>query len=210
MAATTQDTSKLDRRGTLFPRSKYVLPVDNPPNALVSLKTSHSAAGAGQKRKVPEDSSTSPGRERAKLGPRLPIIIERTSIPLPVVEADPFLEHFVPFLKINEAGPALLAYRNKEPTAFSIVVIRTAKLPSESSKNVMGRLVNASHQNVVHLEAAYYHEQTFHLVYEPMDVSLSQVQSSPKIPSRPYEIAAICKEVRSFSPISGVSGLTHS
>lgn len=103
--------------------------------------------------------------------------------------ASPWKEYYI-ILKESQAGEVTIAYR-QEP-GHQIVAIRELKpAPDDALKN----LRPISHTNVVAFQCAYLYDNVLYFVYEYMDVSLAEIQSTPCGKFASFQIAAICKDV---------------
>jgi len=84
------------------------------------------------------------------------------------------------------------------------VAIRQQKY---SDRKFLDRLHQCHHDNVVTLHTAYLDDETISLVYNVVDISLAEIQSTPLGSFADYQIAAICQKVITIEKL-GRQGLT--
>lgn len=94
---------------------------------------------------------------------------------------------------MNQAGRGWVVYNN----TFSEAIIKEVKTTSKD----LARLITSPHKNIVELQEAIYHKGAIFLVYEIMDISLSQIFSSPLGRLQLFEVAAFSREI--------LTGLEH-
>lgn len=100
---------------------------------------------------------------------------------------DPW-NQYKPVLTEDQAGQVTVAHGRS--STRSVVAIR--RLLGECRPD---RIISCQHPNVVALKEAFHSEGAFYFVYEPTSVPLAAIQVMPGPHLRPFEIAAICKEV---------------
>lgn len=113
-------------------------------------------------------------------------------IPQPIktcYNASPWENYYV-ILKENQAGEVTIAYR-QEP-GRQIVAVRELK---PAPDNALENLRPISHTNVVTFQCAYLNNNMLYFVYDYMDVSLAEIQSTPCGKFASFQIAAICKDL---------------
>ena len=93
------------------------------------------------------------------------------------------------FLKLDQAGPAVICSENTKDCA--IVAVKRSKV---NVKNNNLKVPNICH-NVVDLIEVFDRDGGLYMVYEQMDVSLRLINSIPKLRWNEHEIAAVCREV---------------
>ena len=109
------------------------------------------------------------------------------------LKTDPWTKYHK-FMKLDQAGLATIAYHDAgHGDRYLLVAIKEEK----ADEDQFGRLLSFSNANVVNLLDVCYFEQTVHLIYEHVSVSLRQIQSTPRGSLNHCEISSICKEVRS-------------
>ena len=202
-----------NRRGTLFPGSPN-------PNGLGKREFPNdedsSRLSASQIPSIPEDL---PNKRRAPLPAALPVKINahsqqfstssRFPRPTPSVARreictlnDPWKLYY-PILEEDQAGHVTIAYKHE--LKHPIVVI---KKQIQKAEDNLKRISSTSHENVVSLYDAHSNAGDLYLVYESMDVSLTEIQSTPYGTLAEFHIATICKEVIFVYHVSLVSMLT--
>lgn len=93
------------------------------------------------------------------------------------------------FLKLDQAGPAVICSDNTQDCA--IVAIKLIKVKAQNNTFKLPRPCS----NVVDLKELFDKNDETFMVYEQMDVSLRLINSIPKLQWNEHEIAAICREV---------------
>jgi hypothetical protein len=101
------------------------------------------------------------------------------------------------FGKDNQAGSATIAYE-MTPTHPVVAVKETGGRDQAEAQD----LIRTAHPNVVSLLDAFLSQEATYLIYECMDVDLVQVQGCPCGVLEDFEIAAVCKEVRTHDSAS--------
>ncbi|KAI9753301.1 MAG: hypothetical protein M4579_005220 [Chaenotheca gracillima] len=90
----------------------------------------------------------------------------------------------------KQGGDVTIAY--EKVSTFPLVAIRHIK---DTLPGRLPHLARTANPNIVTLKEAFLQEESLHIVYETMAVSLSDIQASPRGNLTEYEIAAVCKEV---------------
>ena len=109
------------------------------------------------------------------------------------LKTDPWIK-YRKFMKLNQAGLATIIYHNTgHRDRYLLVTIKEEK----ADKDQFGQLLSFNNANMVNLPDICYFEQTVHLIYEHVNVSLRQIQSTPRGSLNHCKISLICKEVRS-------------
>ena len=109
------------------------------------------------------------------------------------VKTDPWTKYHK-FMKLDQAGLATIAYHDAgHGDRYLLVAIKEEK----ADENHISQLLPFSNANTVNLLDICYFEQTVHLIYEHVNVSLRHIQSTPRGSLNHCEISSICKEVRS-------------
>ena len=188
------------RRETLFPGSSTVLGKRFVRDEDVTNNSSR--LSASQVPKVPDFLSN----KRHEAPPALPVKVNphsqrfaingRFSRPNPPLSRGPVYhrsnpwESYYPILDENQAGRVTIAHKNdpKHP----IVVIKQRACAEEAR---LKKIFRSDHKNVVLLIETYYYNQNLYFVYESMDVSLAEIQSTPYGIFEEFHIATVCKEV---------------
>ena len=110
---------------------------------------------------------------------------------LPVLSESPWSK-YRPILAEEQGGDSTIAHSIE--ASFELVVVR--RLNKTSSEKHGGNLRNSSHANIVPLYHAFQHNEVLYFVYSPMSVPLAALQCVTEEGFEAFEIAAICKEVR--------------
>jgi len=208
--------SSSDKRATVFPGSASGIP--------------GSASGTSHKRSLPEDKDDSHRLSISKLPRVVEPNYQRSHLLAPPLKVNPISSQFtqssrfprlgrtttrepwyheqspwVDYYEIFEeqqAGRVRVAY--KQEKSHEIVAIRQQKC---SDRKFLDRLRQCHHDNVVTLHTAYLDDETISLVYDVVDVSLAEMQSTPLGSFADYQIAAICQKVITMEKL-GRQGLT--
>jgi hypothetical protein len=98
------------------------------------------------------------------------------------------------FMELEQAGSAVMGCDNSK--RCNLVAIKRLKGVDKNSAYLM-RLPKNDH--VVNIKDMYFDKDDLVIIYESMDISLRAVTSILQGPFKPFQIAAICKEV-STSP----------
>ena len=191
--------STLERRLTRFPGSS---------NAITA-----------KKRTANKDHSNDPQRLSASRLPKTPKFSERYTRPrlgLPInPEATPWKSRrgqSNPYPKVptvndrflNKSSPwdqyyaifedfrtyNIIAHSKKE--AHDIVAIKEKKRPSGDAFTGLKRCI---HPNIVALYYVYFDKESLFFIYEHVNITIAEIQSSPVGGFASYEIAAVCYEV---------------
>ena len=104
------------------------------------------------------------------------------------VALEPPFRRYKPILTEDQAGMITVAHSIN--SAFDVVAIRKRSVPYRK-----GSVLRCSQKNLVALKEAFYYEDCFYFVYEPMAVSLAALQCVPGDDFVAYEISAVAKEV---------------
>ena len=182
------------RRDTLFPGSS-------------------SAQGLGKRRNPNDEDHSSrlsasqipplPHKRRAPPPPALPVKVNPESQHFTTSSRFPLAKHSVSltpicrntnpwerYFAILEEEQATVAYR-KEPK-HPIVAIKHQARPSGDTPK---KIITLSHENIVTSFEAYLYDGNLYFIYDLMDVSLAEIQSTPYGTFEEYHIATICREV---------------
>ncbi|KAI9676518.1 MAG: hypothetical protein M1817_000676 [Caeruleum heppii] len=95
------------------------------------------------------------------------------------------------FLKRDQAGSAVIAHRTN--ASFDLVAIKEVNLEDQDE---VASSVRPAHKNLVTIIEIFSSKDSLYMVYEPMEISLSDIQASVLELEEPH-VAAICVEVRS-------------
>lgn len=98
------------------------------------------------------------------------------------------------FMDLDQAGSAVMGCDNTRQC--NLVAIKRLRGVDKNSAYGMQPFTN---DHVVSIEDMYFDNDDLVIIYEPMDISLRAVTSIVQGPFKPFQIAAICKEV-STSP----------
>ena len=93
-------------------------------------------------------------------------------------------------LSEDQAGQVTVAYKNEIEHPMFAIKEHVCK-DSESVK----QLVMCSHKNIVALYDAYLDNDSLYLIYECLQISLAEVQSTQYGDLATFQIAAVCREV---------------
>lgn len=114
---------------------------------------------------------------------------------LQILEKDPWI-HYKGFMKVLQAGPAILVYdKNRQRKIFAVKELRGF------DKDSLKHLRPVIHPNLVRFVVGYYFKNSCFLFYDPIEVSLSDVLSSPKGNLEVHDMATICRGI--------IDGLVH-
>ncbi|KAL2049561.1 hypothetical protein ABVK25_010140 [Lepraria finkii] len=105
------------------------------------------------------------------------------------VKGDPWQECYA-ILKEDQGGQVTIAH--KQEVEHPMIAIRETKIAKSSC---VESLAGCLHENIVSLFGAYIDNETIFFVYECMDVTLAEIQSTPYGGLASYQIAVVCKEV---------------
>ena len=108
-------------------------------------------------------------------------------------------ERYRAILKESPGETVTLAH--EIDSKHEVVAIREQKC---TDSGALKRLTLCRHANLVTLHVTFLHEDVLSFVYEPMEVSLAEIQSTPLGALEAYQIAAICAEVGSVSASGGI------
>jgi len=111
---------------------------------------------------------------------------------------NPWKEYYA-ILREEQAGNVTLAH--KQELEHPIVVVKQQRCTNSTS--VKG-VAPCSHENVVSLLEIFYDEDVVFFIYECMDVSLAEIQSTRYGNLASYQIAAVCREVWHLPSISNL------
>jgi serine/threonine protein kinase len=166
----------LDRRATVFPRSKPDYRIHTPPKRALTE----------------QELDRKPNGGSAKLRRMAPINTDGLSFSRKVFrkEAEDPWKRYRKVLQFDQAGPALLVHRNDD--SFREFIVKEVKV---HNKEWLSRVRDASHKNIVRLHEALYNDGAVFFFYEVMEVSLAQVFATPLGRLRHYEVAAFCFEL---------------
>lgn len=188
-----------NRRGTLFPGSSSVQSLGK---RSASDNDSSPRLSASQILEVPKALTN----KRRALPLALPVKVKTDSQfyttsarfprPNPPVrsepiscESDPWEEYYA-VLDEDQAGDITVAY--KKEIKHPIVAIRRI---ANARKEDLKKVSRSCHENIVSLHKVHFQKEALYFVYESMDVSLAEIQSTPYGKLAEYHIATICKEV---------------
>jgi hypothetical protein len=105
------------------------------------------------------------------------------------VKGNPWEEYYA-ILKEDQGGQVTITY--KQEFQHPIIAIKQTKITKNSCvKSLTGCL----HENIVSLQSAYIDNNVVFFVYECMDVTLAEIQSTPFGSLALYQITAVYKEV---------------
>lgn len=106
------------------------------------------------------------------------------------------------FIEITHARPVFLARRRTNKT--ELVHIQPRPCQSSSIESLLGTIGQLSHASFPALQECYHHENRAFLVWEPVELSVSQILASKCLITE-SEIAAIVRPVCVDQPISRYS-----
>ena len=107
---------------------------------------------------------------------------------------NPWQAYYAILKEDQDGGEVTLAY--KKELQHPVVAIRR---DSYTDSSHIKRLTRCSHENIVAFYRAYFEEGSVYLIYECVDVSLAEIQSTSHGKLASYQIAAVCQEVRVVS-----------
>jgi serine/threonine protein kinase len=119
----------------------------------------------------------------------------RLSVKLNIFDQNPWTR-YNRFMKVDQAGPALLVYAKNRPEKIFAV-----KEITGVSKDSLNRLQSTIHTNIVRFVTAYYFNGSCFLFYDEMSCNLLQLLSSPRGCLTVGEVALVCRGI--------LEGLTH-
>jgi len=137
--------------------------------------------------------------EKQRLGPQLPVNVDRLSFLAPPVKkkikvsGDPVQKcspwgSYHRFMELEQAGPSTISHDREH----FLVAVKEKKYNGEST---LDRLRSTSDHNVVDLVEIFHDDGIIYMAYECMEVSLRSLSSTSKGKLKHFEIAAVCKEV---------------
>ncbi|KAL2048941.1 hypothetical protein ABVK25_010794 [Lepraria finkii] len=103
---------------------------------------------------------------------------------------NPWQAYYAILKEDQDGGEFTIAH--KKEVQHPVVAI---KRESYTDNSQIKRLTRCSHENIVSLYRAYFEEGSVYLIYECVDVSLAEIQSTPRGKLASYQIAAVCQEV---------------
>ncbi len=189
-----------NKRDTLFPGSSNVssLGKRGPPD---DDRTSRLSAS-----QIPRVPDFLPSKRRAPPPAALPVKVNpnsqhfsttgRFSRPKPLIPQGPVCsksnpwEAYYAILKEGQSDRVTIAY--KKELQHPIVAI---KQRVHEGGDDLKKIIASCHENIVSLYEAHFHDGNLYFVYESMDVSLSEIQSTPYGTFAEFHIATLCKEV---------------
>ena len=137
--------------------------------------------------------------EKQRLGPQLPVNVDRLSFLAPPVQkkikvSGDLIQKCSPwgsyhrFMELEQAGPSTISHDREH----FLVAIKEKKYNGGST--LEGLRLTSVH-NVVNLVKIFHNEGIIYMAYECMEVSLRSLSSTSKGKLKHFEIAAVCKEV---------------
>jgi len=174
----------MNKRTTLFPNPEEV-----PPNRPAQNKEPQGNLAAAAVFKA----------EKSKKNPQLltqvaPQTRFRLSVKLNIFDQNPWTR-YKGFMKVDQAGPALLVYDKKTEKIFAVKEITGV------SKDSLNRLQSTIHTNIVRFVTAYYFNGSCFLFYDEMPLNLLELLSSPNGSLTVGEVALVCRGI--------LEGLAH-
>jgi serine/threonine protein kinase len=119
----------------------------------------------------------------------------RLSVKLNIFDQNPWTR-YNKFMKVDQAGPALLVYNKNRPEKIFAV-----KEITGVSKDLLNRLQSTIHTNIVRFVTAYYFNGSCFLFYDEMPLNLLELLSSPSGSLTTGEVALVCRGI--------LEGLNH-
>jgi serine/threonine protein kinase len=168
--------SDLDRRATIFPRSKPDYWIHTPPKRALTE----------------QELDRKPNGGSAKLRRMAPINTDGLSFSRKVFrkEAEDPWKRYRKVLQFDQASPALLVHRNDD--SFWEFIVKEVKV---NNKEWLQQVRDASHKNIVHLHKALYNDKAIFFIYKVIEVLLAQVFATLLGQLRHYEVSAFCFEL---------------
>jgi serine/threonine protein kinase len=170
----------MNNRTTLFP---------NPEEVPSSMPTQNKVAVAAVFKAEQSKKKTQPLTQAA------PQTRFRLSVNLNIFDQNPWTR-YNKFMKVDQAGPALLVYNKNRPEKIFAV-----KEITGVSKDLLNRLQSTIHTNIVRFVTAYYFNGSCFLFYDEMSCNLLELLSSPNGNLTVGEVALVCRGI--------LEGLTH-
>jgi hypothetical protein len=94
------------------------------------------------------------------------------------------------FMDLGQAGPAIMGFDNTRE-ANLVAIKRLERIDKRSTH----RMRPFTSDSVVNIRDIYFDNDDLVIIYEPMHISLRQITGILQNPFKPFQIAAICKEV---------------
>ena len=192
-----------ERRMTVFPGSSTARVPNKRQNTEEEEKSSQRLSAS----KIPKIPDSLVGKQRSQPPAPLPVKVKPGSARYRH-QSGPFptLEHSnVAFRKgspwsycraiLGEVHDGSVTLAHSKDRRHEIYAIRQQKCADTSS---IKRLTRFQHDNLVTLHMTYLDDNSLYFLYEPMDVSLAEIQSTPLGALESSHLAAVCIEVRSF------------
>ena len=110
-------------------------------------------------------------------------------------------------IRDDQAGEVTVAHGQKPE--HPIIAVKQQKC---QDGDAIKRLCSSSHENIVSLYEAYHEGEAVFFVYECMDVSLAEIQSTSHGNLLSFQIAAVCREVCQYLvdvPLPGITNMIH-
>lgn len=192
----------MNRRGTIFPRSRDAGAESEPAAPVVSADPPFADIPTPPKSLLIKRKFD----ERMRAPPRIPLGVNFDRRAAPVVFNGHKRKHtefcqirspwmsYRKFFKEDQAGPASLAY--KTIPDFPVFSVKKHK---DVNQHEALQLMKTSNTNVVNIEEAFLDKGSLYLVYEYMSISLAKVIAGPSGILEEYEIAAVCHGVCTHS-----------
>jgi hypothetical protein len=100
------------------------------------------------------------------------------------------------FMVLDQAGSAIIGCDNTKER--NLVAIK--RLKNGIDKSSMRGIQHFTSDHVVNIRESYFDNDDLVIIYEQMDISLRHVTSILQAPFKPFQTAAICKEVSQHRP----------
>ena len=110
-------------------------------------------------------------------------------------------------IRDDQAGEVTVAHGQKPK--HPIIAVKEQKC---RDGDAIKRLCSCSHENIISLYEAYHEGEAVFFIYECMDVSLAEIQSTSHGNLLSFQIAAVCREVCQYLvdvPLPGITNMIH-